>query len=280
MISRFSRSLVTRSWGTILFLCLASAGQAFAEPVRIGGTGSGSVLMERLAQEYQRRQPGAEVTIVMPPLSSGGGLRALSAGKLDIAVVGRALKPDEASMPGVGKSYEYARTPLLMASSRDTAKAVSLKELADIYSGHTVSWPDGSPIRLILRSKSESDVAIMRAASPEMNAAVDESYARKGMAVAENDIDTIDLIARTPGSLGPTTLGLLTLDGRRLSILALNGVQPTLAAMAAGKYPWVKSIHLAHAGSSTPETQEFLAFLRSDDARRLLAKLEFRSEAP
>jgi phosphate transport system substrate-binding protein len=167
-----------------------------------------------------------------------------------------------------------------MASSRDTAKAVSLKELADIYSGHTVSWPDGSPIRLILRSKSESDVAIMRAASPEMNAAVDESYARKGMAVAENDIDTIDLIARTPGSLGPTTLGLLTLDGRRLSILALNGVQPTLAAMAAGKYPWVKSIHLAHAGSSTPETQEFLAFLRSDDARRLLAKLEFRSEAP
>lgn len=280
MIKRFSRPFRPHRWASILFVFLAGVGPALAEPVRIGGTGVGSALMERLGQEYRRHYPGAELTVVMPPLGSSGGLRALSSGKLDIAVVGRSLKPEDAAMPGIGGSFEYARTPLVMASSSDAAKAVSLKDLADIYAGRTLNWPDGSPIRLILRSKTESDVAILRAASPEMNAAIEDSYARKGMALAENDIDTVELIAKTPGSLGPSTLGLIALRGERISVLALNGVRPSANALLAGKYPWTKSLRVAHAAVPSAETQKFLAFLRTDEAKRLLAKLEFQFVTP
>ena len=275
VLRRVRGSALPRCWALVLLLFLGIQEGAFAEAVRVGGTGSGSVLIERLAQDYRRLHPGAEVTVVMPPLSSGGGMRALAAGRLDIAIVGRAPKPEETSLPGVGKSFEYARTPLVMASSADKAKAVSLKELADVYAGRTLNWPDGRPIRLILRSKTESDIAIMRGASPELSAAIDESYNRNGMAVADNDIDTVDLIANTPGSLGPTTLGFLRLDGRQFAVLTLNGVQPSLESMASGRYTWVKSIYLAASVAPTLDAQRFLAFLWSDHAKQLLTKADF-----
>jgi phosphate transport system substrate-binding protein len=251
---------------------IATASQG--EPLRIGGTGSGSALMERLAQEYKRLDPAAEVRVIMPPLGSGGGLRALSAGEIDIAVVGRALKPEEAALPGLGRGFEYAKTPFVIATNSPKVSELSLGQLAQIYAGHVVRWPDGSPIRLILRSKSESDTALMRGFSAELSASIDASYERKGMTIADNDVDAVDLLVKTPNALGPTTLGLLRIDGRPLTALRIDGVEPTVKAMSSGAYRWAKSIHVVTASALTPQAQKFLTFLHSDRARRLLAGID------
>lgn len=265
---------------SLLLLAVLWSIAAAADPVRIGGTGSGSALMARLAQEYQRSDHGAHVNVILPPLGSGGGLRALSAGKLDIAVTGRALKPDEAAMPGLGKEFEYAKTPFVLASSVRKPGDLSLPKLAQLYTGQVVRWPDGSPIRLVLRTKSESDTALLRSLSPQMNAAVDAAYARPGMVFADNDIDTVDLLAKTPGSLGPTTLGMLRIDGRSLSPLTVDGTEPTLKNMSDGNYRWAKSIYLVTAAAPSPGARKFFAFLHSEPARRLLAELDYLIVSP
>ena len=260
----------------LLSLSLLIPASADAETVRVGGTGSGSVLMQRLAQAYQQSHPGDEVIVIMPPLSSGGGIRALSAGKIDLAIVGRPLKAEEAAMPGLGRAFEYVRTPLVFASSTAQKPALSQKELVDTYAGRLAQWPDGSPIRLVLRSKSESDTLVMRAMSAGMSAAIDASYERPGMVIADNDIDTVNLLVKTPGSLGPTTLGLLRrLDGRNLNILRLDGVDASVGTMASGRYRWVKSIYFVAAAAPAAEVQKFLVFLHSDEARRLLDEADF-----
>lgn len=264
-------------WAAALLLLsfLGIAVASDSEPVRVGGTGSGSVLMQRLAQEYQKVHPGANVTVIMPPLSSGGGIRALSAGKVDLAIVGRPLKAEEATMPGLGRLFEYVRTPLVFASSGTQGATLTQKQLADIYSGRVVNWPDGSPIRLVLRSKAESDTLVMRAMSAEMNAAIDASYRREGMLVADNDVDTFNLLVKTTGSLGPTTLGMLRLDGRRLTVARLDGIDASVKTMTSGRYPCVKSMHLLPAAAPRASVLEFLAFLHSDKARRFLEEAEF-----
>lgn len=267
--------IVAPMWlGALLILGLSLIATASrAEPLRIGGNGAGSALMERLAQEYKRVEPAAEVRVIMPPLGSGGGLRALSAGEVDIAVVGRALKPDEAALRGVGRGFEYVKTPFVIASNSPKVSDLSLAQLAQIYAGHVVRWPDGSSIRLILRSKFESDTVLMRDFSAEMSAAVDASYERKGMTIADNDIDALDLLAKTPNALGPTTLGLVRIDGRPLTPLRIDGIEPTVKAMSSGAYRWTKSVYLVTASALTPQARKFLAFLHSDRARRLLAAI-------
>lgn len=257
----------------ILFGLLIPA--AHAEPVRIGGTGAGSVLMQRLAQEYQRVQPDARVEVVMPPLSSGGGVRALAAGRLDLAVIGRPLKAEESASGNLGPAKEFVGTPLALASSAANAANLTQKELADIYAGRTTKWRDGSSIRLVLRSREESDNAVLRRLSPEISAAIDASFDRTGMPIADNDLDAIDLIAKTPGSLGPVTLGLARLDGRPLHLIALDGVAPDTRNLAAGKYPALKSIYLVTGTKPAPRTDKFIAFLHGDKVRQMLLDAGF-----
>lgn len=252
---------------------------AHAAPLRIGGTGSGSVLMQRLAQEFQGAQPAAEIEVVMPPLSSGGGVRALAAGRLDIAVVGRPLKADEAALENVGQTIEYVRTPLALASSSAKAPNLSRRELADIYAGRTTRWRDGSPIRLILRSREESDTAVLRRLSPEMSAAIDASFERAGMPVADNDIDTMDLLVKTPGSLGPVTLGLARLDDRPLSLIALDGVEPDPKNLASGRYPLLKPLYLIIGANPSPEARRFLAFIHGEKVKRVLLDAGFQPQS-
>lgn len=129
-----SRAQICRWGSALVFLCLLWIPPAAdAEPVRVGGTGSGSVLMQRLSQVYQQTDPSAKVIVIMPPLSSGGSIRALSAGKIDLAIVGRPLKAEEAAMPGLGRAFEYVRTPLVFASSTTQSTALTHKLLRREY---------------------------------------------------------------------------------------------------------------------------------------------------
>ncbi|MGB0129565.1 MAG: substrate-binding domain-containing protein [Rhodocyclaceae bacterium] len=271
--TRLGVTLARLGWplGALVWLGL-SLPACGAETVRIGGTGAGSVVMQRLAQEYRRAQPDAEIEVAMPPLSSGGGIRALAAGRLDLAVSGRPLKAEEAPMPGLGAAIEFARTPLAMASSGSAAADLSRKELADIYAGRTTQWRDGSPIRLILRSREESDTAALRKLSPEMSAAVDASYERTGLPTADNDLETMDLVVKIPGSLGPVTLGMARLDGRPIKLLSLDGVTPSAKNLESSKYPALKSLYLIVGAKPSPQTERFLAFLHGDKARRFLVE--------
>ena len=62
--------------------------------------------------------------------------------------------------------------------------------------------------------------------------AVDAAARRPGMALGQDDLETLTLLTRSPGSLGPTTLGLLRTSGARLS----TGTSA----------PWIRSGAVSH----------------------------------
>ena len=241
-----------------------------AEPLRIGGTGSGTVLMKTLAEAYQKTRSGTTFEIIQPTLGSSGSLSALAAGRIDIAISGRPPRDNE----GRFKTTEYARTPLVLASG-NSQKPTNFRrqEIADIYAGKRQKWPDGEPIRLVLRSPFESDTQTLRQLGPEMSAAIDDALKRKAGPVGENDLDAIELIAKLPGSLGPTTLGLIRLLGQPLTIHALDGTPPSVEALAAGTYPLAKPLFLVTRLQQDAATADFIAFLQSSPTRQLLLQL-------
>ena len=245
---------------------------AAAETIKLGGTGSGLGTMQQLAEAYARKDPSTQVVIV-PNLGSSGGVKALLAGAVDLAVISRAPKNTE--LAGGLVAYEYGRSPFVFVSHAKTSSdGISRRAAADYFSGRVANWPDGSPVRVVLRPTSDGDTELQAAFSPDMPAAVKAAHARPGMVIANTDQEAADETARLPGSLGTNTLALLYSEDRRLRVLALDGVVPSVKSLADGTYPHHKPLYLLHRGNSvSPTALRFIDFVRSDEGRALLAKL-------
>lgn len=262
------------SASALIYLMFGLISPGAAETLTVAGTGSSGPIVQRLFDEFRKQHPEASLNIVTPPLGSGGSLKALPLGRIDMAFAGRPMKPAEQAR--VGRYFEFALTPLVFASSNGShGNGFSLDELADIYAGKTQTWRSGHPIRLVLRASFESDTLLMRSMSPAMDTAVDAAAQRPGMVMGNNDLDTLDLIINTPGSLGPTTLGLLATSNAKLKVFALNGKEPNLGNLKNGSYPWAKSITAVLPQTPSPLAENFANFLRSDEAKAVLQKYDY-----
>jgi phosphate transport system substrate-binding protein len=269
-----------RRWrraGAVLTACVwfaLLAAPVLAQTLRVGGTGSSAPLMALLFDEFRRQTPDAALDQVSPPLGSGGAIKALAGGRLDLALIARPLKPEEART--VGRSLPLASTALVLAT-KDERRTQGFRrdELAAVYAGRLTAWDDGKPIRLVLRASTESDTLLLKSMSPEMAAAVEAAGQRPGMAMGQDDLDTAQLLLAAPGSLGPTTMGLLTTQKLRLQALPIDGIAPTLGNLESGRYPWSKTITLVLAAKPAPLAEKFATFVGSEAAASILRRHDY-----
>jgi phosphate transport system substrate-binding protein len=273
-VPKTGKSKILRRIIVVLGCVLLAPLPALAELIHVGGTGSAAPLMQELGTAYRQQYPGDEVRVMFPPPSSGGGVRMLASGKLDLALIGRPLKPEEQAQ--VGPAFQYAHTPLVIAGRGGSRKAgFTRSEIADLYSGRLNRWDDGSAIRLIMRSAFESDTIQLRSMSPAVDEAVRLALARPGMAYAETDLDAVELLTRTSGSVGTTTLGLLKMMTHSLQTYPIDGVLPTVQNLAEGKYPLSKSIFVVAGRQPSESTRRFVDFLRSPQAMDVLRRTAY-----
>ena len=252
----------------IVAALLAFATNVSAQTLKIGGNGSGMPAMQLLGAEFVKRTPGVTV-VVVPNLGSSGGLRAVRDGVIDVAISSRAPKPEETAQGLV--AAEFGRTPFVFATNPSVTQGLgSLAELVDAYAGKITTWADGKPIRLILRPKNDGDTALQQAISPEMKQAVDAALSRPGMIIASTDQDAAEMLEKTAGALGITSLSIVQAEKRRLNLLPVNGVAPSTKALADGSYQYVKTMYLVRAGAGTYLVQRFNAFVASREGRQLL----------
>jgi phosphate transport system substrate-binding protein len=257
--------------GLLLAAALAGApGAASAEVLRISGTGTALGSLRELVPGFERLNPGVIVKL-LPSVGSSGAVRAVVEGALDIGISGRALLPGERSSGLV--ELAYARTPFVFAvGPRAAATGLTAFQLARIYRGELSSWEDGGRIRLVLRPRTDVDTIFIRAISPELDAAMEQALGREGLLLAATNQDCNELLARTPGSLGPTTLSQLLTEIHVLRALAWEGVVPSVRALASGAYPLGKTLWLVLPARPAPGAVRFLAWLRSPAARELLER--------
>ncbi len=231
------------------------------EEVRISGTGGGLAGIRLIADAFNKTHPRTSVK-VMPIIGSTGSIRAVIAGKLDLGVSGRPLKREERAAGA--NEIPYARTPFVFVAHDTVPVArITMEEAVDIYNGKTKAWPDGTPIRLILRNEGESDLVFLKTMSAEMSRAVDNALRRKGMIVAATDMDNAHILETTPGTLGTTALSLVLSGKRQIRVLALGGVTPSVEAISDGSYPFAKPFFLVTGRTVTPATQTFIDFVVS-----------------
>jgi phosphate transport system substrate-binding protein len=238
-----------------------SGGARAAEPILIGGTGTATGLLRHLAAAYASRT--GDALRIVPSLGSTGGLRALAAGRLDIALTLREPVVDNAAL----RPRVFGRTPIVLATHRGTPPIMlTAAQAGRLLAGEERAWPDGAPVRLVLRPPAEREWWVLRDGAPELARAAEGGARRSGVVVANTAQDNAQALGAIERSLGLISLGQIFAEGLDLRVVALDGLVPSLGSLRAGTWPYGVVVHTVAHATPRPDAAGFLDFLASRDA--------------
>jgi phosphate transport system substrate-binding protein len=271
MFPEYRKGFARVSLCLLLFPTIILSPPAFAEEaLKIGGTGNALRSMEVVAKGYEKANQGIRVKVIFPSLGTTGGIRAVAQGAIDAGLSSRPLMEEELKL-GL-TALRLSKTPSVFVTRRDVnISGLSAGEIAKIYRGETATWPDGKRIRLVLRPKGETDTFIVKKISPEMSQAVDTALSKDGLAIAVTDQDCLDLLEKTPGGFGVSTLAQIVSEERPLKILSFDGVMPSIKTLTDGSYPLFRELYLVTKAERSGAVRKFIAFVQSPPGTRIMA---------
>jgi phosphate transport system substrate-binding protein len=250
-----------------LFAVLLAAGQAGgAETLRVAGTGGAIGMMRQVAAAYADAA-GIQLELI-PGLGSKGAIRATADGALDLAVSARLLEPAEVAL-GL-TAVPFARTALVFVTSNRKPNSLNTNEIVEIFKSTNPKWADGSPINLILRTRFDGDTLILEQRFVGMREAIEEARKRTEIPIAATDQDSADLAENVPGSFVQAGLSQIETEKRNLRFVPIEGVEPSLATLESGKYPYEKMFYLVFSAKTKAAAERLLDFLKSAKGQAIL----------
>lgn len=262
-----------RGWACAIIcalLLIGGAGKVGAEVLRLGGAGADLETMRMIGQAYQQLHPDVRVE-VFQNMGSSGGIKAVRAGALDIGLSGRPLESREQTW-GL-TAVQYAKVPLVfVVHSSNPQRQITHQQVMDIYTGRYKHWPDGTLVRPLLRSQTDTDTRRLIELLPGLEAAMAKAYMRRGIAISPTDQEHAEVVATTPGAIGYISLSVVLAELRALRPLDFDGVEPTPHALAAAKYPLWKPLYFVVPAQAPPRVRRFLEFVRMPLGREILER--------
>jgi phosphate transport system substrate-binding protein len=245
-------------------LCLAT------ETISVNGSGSALDMMKPMIASFQKTNK--DVLIAMDkPLGSSGAVKALLAGALDMVLSSKPLKPEEIAKGA--RLQLYGKTPLVFITEKNVRKTdITTKELEGIYNGKITTWPNGDPVRLVLRPIEDVDTKIISTLSPGMDSAMKTVRSRLGMIIAVTDPEAYTAVAKTAGGLGATGMTSIIAEKLPVSALTLNGISASPKNLASGAYGLSKEISIVTTPRTSPAAHRLIKFLLSPQGRAIAAK--------
>ncbi len=258
--------------GVAILICLFAtlSPAARGEEIKIGGTGNALGTMRLLGEAFNKKYPNTTVT-VMGSIGTSGAIKGVPRGAVDIGVASRSLTDEELTTGMVAVEYSRSLTVLAVASKLKVT-AITREQLADFYTGKLAKWPDGTPVRPVLRQPGDDNTKQIKSLSPDIEKALLAAERREGLAFAVIDQEAADKIENIPGAIGVSTLALIKSEGRALRALKLDGVDPTEQNGATGAYPLIKRFFFITQKSPSPSVQQFIAFVNSPTGQEVLTK--------
>lgn len=236
----------------------------------VGGTGAAFGTIRRLVAAFVADNPQVQAE-VPNSLGTTGGMRAVLAGAIDVAVGVRPVNAEEAAAGA--RSVLFGRSPFGFVTSHAAPPAdLTTQALIEIYSLNRRNWSDGTQLRVILRTRRDGDSLFLTERFPALESVLDETHARKLLPVAQTDQVNLDMAEKLEGSFASSTIAAVVSEERKLRIVALDGVTPSLESIASGAYPHVRPLHLVTMPTTSEAGHAFVAFVLSARARDILVR--------
>jgi phosphate transport system substrate-binding protein len=236
-------------------------------PVRVGGTGMGLALMRAVGDQIERTAPEIQ-TQVLPSLGTAGGINALVAKAIDVAIATRPAGADEATA-GI-ETAACLNTALIFATSRAESFDIRAIDLPALYREANPQFPDGRPLKVILRSRTGSEVPYLISRFAALEEAFAAAYRRTGIPVGATDQENAVLAQRTADSFAITTLLQIRAEKLNLTPLSLDGVMPAPQTIADGSYPMPLKVCLLVTRDAAPAVRRIATYITTPAGRRLV----------
>ena len=249
-----------------LLLAGCSGGSKTASTqVIVSGSTTILPIAEQTAEAFQKANPGTRVLV--SGLGSSAGIEAVSAGTADIGTSSRDLKPEEGNLGLIDTPVAYDGIAVIVSPSNPLSN-LTKTQLADIFSGRIKNWDEvgGSnrPIDLVNRDESSGT----RDAFTKL--VMGTSTFDPRAAVLPGTGQVRDVVARAAGAIGYISIGFVKPRFTDVAVKALSvdGVAPTEANIASGKYPVGRRLHFFTKGEPTGLTKKYVDYMLSDAVQK------------
>ncbi len=237
-------------------LCLAK------QTLTIKGTGDSEKLMRILGQYFEKNNPGIHI-VVPPSIGSNGGIKALVAGKTDLARTARPLKENE-KRPGMVEIM-FASSPVVFVVNKSVTGVVDINfaEVVGIFTGRIQNWKElGGPNRKIYLVDREADDSSRNMLIKLLPGFPKTSEGKVFFTVTE---------ALQAITAHEYTIGFLPLPAthyEELKVLTLNGFTPDDPT-----YPCSNSFYIVSHGQPSGIAKQFIDFLFSAPSQKIISEL-------
>lgn len=240
--------------------------------IRVSGSGTCLPLLRILTDEYSATHKGVSFTF-LPGLHSGGGIKGVASGDLELGAVSRELADDEKDL-----GLEYVRLSddglVVAVHPTVTLRDISSEQVREIYSGKYDNWaqlggPD-LPMVILDRNEDESAKIILR----EYVLGPDVQITPKAVNLFYEP-DMVDGLQKTPGAIGYFSLGLGLSRDIPVNYLMLDGVEATVANIETGAYEMVRPLGIVAKRPLGRHVADFMEWATGDEAADLMQRKGF-----
>lgn len=235
------------------------------QKIIVSGTGDSQELLREAARFLEDQLGGGEI-LVPESIGSGGGVRAVAAGEIDLARVARPLTESEERL---GLNYKrFARCPVVFAvhPSVNYIDNITSEEILAIYSGEINDWgrfgADGK-IYAVGREPGDSCLLVLNKMLPGFSEIVEPRA--KIIYSTPEAVATIMQHRKTIGYL-PLSMTI----GTGLHILKVDGVYPSAENVLNGSYRLVLPFALVYRDDLSGLARRFVDFLESEEAKHII----------
>jgi len=234
--------------------------------LQMAGSGSNLPITRALASRFA---VGADHhPVVHASIGSGGGIRALLDGVIDIALVSRPLRDGEREQGLL--ATPYARVPVVVATHGSVPdRRLSPADLLALYAGERRTWADGSRVVVLQRERGDSSHAAVARVLPGFAEVNEDAYRSSRWRVLYRDETMREALSDTRGAVGLFGQGAIP-PGLPLSSLAVDGVTPSPDTVRSGAYPFSKELAFVTRGAPTGASRVFIEFALSETGREIV----------
>lgn len=250
---------------------MAEAAEDLSGKLTLYVSGREQVLFEKAAVKFEKQFP--KVRVRFADTESAKPLAALDDGSADVAMIGRALTPEEKGYTGTVVGWEGIAV-MVNASNRVTD--VNMTQIGDIFSGKAKTWDEvgglDSKITIINREEGKG----VRPYFEEQLKLQGKTVNGKG--VVEPDKEAVRIVA---GSMNAVTFinlgtGLSNVNaGVPVRLLSISKVEPEPANVSDGKYPLRRPMIMVTKGAPSPSAKAFIDLMLGKDGQKILLDEEF-----
>ena len=257
----------------ILYSCAGSIVKV--GEIKIKGSNTMLLLVQRLAEDYRKEHPGVFITV-----EGGGtelGIRALIENQADISNASRNLEPEEikslaTKFGSVGVSTLIARDGIgVFVNKNNPVNNLSLDELRKIYLGEIKNWNE-------INGRSRNILPVARndfsgTAAHFKTRVLNEKDFAPSVIIEPNLKKIFSEIEDNPDAIGFSGLG----NKSDCKLISIEGLYPTEENIKNMNYPLSRYLHFFTINSHTGIIKDFIDWVLGPQGQKIIKEFGFVS---